>query len=73
MVAMQPFHAPFDTFHEYTKPKDWLEGLLKAYVGDGFAADFYREVAAFVDEETRTLVYRGAVRTRATPTSWWPR
>jgi hypothetical protein len=56
MLAMQPFHAPFNSFHEYTKPKDWLEGLVKAYVGDGFANDFYREVAAFVDPETRALV-----------------
>jgi hypothetical protein len=57
MVAMKPFHAPFDAFHEYTKPKDWLEGLLKAYVGDGFAADFYREIAAFVDADTRSVVF----------------
>ena len=56
MVAMQPFHAPFNAFHDHTKPKDWYEGLVKAYVGDGFAADFYREVARFVDEETRSLV-----------------
>jgi tRNA-(MS[2]IO[6]A)-hydroxylase (MiaE)-like len=57
MDAMKPFHAAFDAYHSYTKPKDWLEGLLKAYVGDGFAADFYREVAAFVDAETRSLVH----------------
>ena len=57
MTAMRPFHAPFDAFHDYTKPKDWLEGLVKAYVGDGFAADFYREVAAFVDADTRNLVH----------------
>jgi hypothetical protein len=57
MTAMRPFHAPFDAFHAYTKPRDWYEGLVKAYVGDGFAADFYREVAAFVDAETRDLVY----------------
>jgi len=56
MTAMRPFHAPFDAFHAHTAPKDWLEGLLKTYVGDGFAADFYREVAAFVDAETRALV-----------------
>jgi hypothetical protein len=56
MTAMEPFHAPFDAFHEYTAPKTWLEGLLKAYVGDGFAADFYREIAAFVDADTRALV-----------------
>jgi 1,2-phenylacetyl-CoA epoxidase catalytic subunit len=58
MVAMRPFHAPFDAFHDYTKPRDWYEGLVKAYVGDGFAADFYREVAAFVDADTRTLVHQ---------------
>ena len=57
LTAMRPFHAPFDAFHAYTKPKDWLEGLVKAYVGDGFAADFYREVAAFVDADTRNLVH----------------
>lgn len=58
MDAMQPFFAPFNSFHEHTKPKTWLEGLVKAYVGDGFAADFYREVAAFVDGDTRALVFR---------------
>ena len=57
MAAMQPFHEPFNGFHEHTRPKDWLEGLVKAYVGDGIAADFYREVAAFVDADTRSLVH----------------
>jgi hypothetical protein len=57
MVAMKPFHVPFNEFHAHTKPKDWLEGLVLAYVGNGFAADFYREVAAFVDADTRTLVH----------------
>ncbi len=56
MDAMAPFHQPFDSFHDHTAPKTWLEGLVKAYVGDGFAADFYREVAAFVDADTRALV-----------------
>ena len=58
MDAMQPFHAPFNAYHEHTKPKDWLEGLVWTYVGDGFAADFYREVAAFVDADTRALVHQ---------------
>ncbi len=55
-TAMAPFVAPLDAFHESTAPRDWLEGLIKAYVGDGFAVDFYREVAAFVDEPVRSLV-----------------
>jgi hypothetical protein len=55
--AMQPFVAPLDEFHDTTDPNDWLEGLIKAYVGDGLATDFYREVSAFVkDEDTRGLV-----------------
>jgi hypothetical protein len=54
--AMQPFVAPFASFHERTRPKGWLEGLVKAYVGDGIAKDFYREVSTFVAEETRDVM-----------------
>ncbi|HEY7044843.1 MAG TPA: ferritin-like fold-containing protein [Nocardioidaceae bacterium] len=54
--AMEPFHAPVDAFHAHTAPSDWLESLIKAYVGDGLAADFYREIAAYVDESTRDLI-----------------
>ncbi len=54
--AMSPFAAPIDAFHDGTRPSTWLEGLVKAYVGDGLAADFYREVANFLDESSRALV-----------------
>ncbi|HEX7738425.1 MAG TPA: ferritin-like fold-containing protein [Marmoricola sp.] len=56
VAAMDPFHKAFDVFHAATAPSDWLEGLMKAYVGDGLAADFYREIAAFIDADTRHLV-----------------
>jgi tRNA-(MS[2]IO[6]A)-hydroxylase (MiaE)-like len=55
-AAMEPFIAPIDQFHERTKPGSWLEGLVKAYVGDGIATDFYREISAYVDSSTQTLV-----------------
>jgi hypothetical protein len=55
--AMLPFVAPVDAFHERTAPSTWLEGLVKAYVGDGIATDFYREVSAYLDEDTRALVH----------------
>jgi hypothetical protein len=55
-AAMRPFIAPLDAFHESTRPADWLEGLVKAYVGDGIAADFYREISGALDEATRALV-----------------
>jgi len=55
-VAMAPFRHAIDSFHEHTKPADWPESLVKAYVGDGLAADFYREVAAYLDTDTRDLI-----------------
>lgn len=54
--VMENFTATFERFHAKTQPSSWLEGLIKAYVGDGLAADFYREIAAFLDADTRELV-----------------
>lgn len=54
--VMAPFVEPIDAFHARTAPSDWLEGLVKAYVGDGIAADFYRVIATLLDQPTRTLV-----------------
>jgi len=54
--AMRPFVAPLDEFHARTAPSDWLEGLVKAYVGDGIAVDFCRAVVDLLDEPTQELV-----------------
>ena len=54
--AMAPFVAALDAFHSSTRPRTWLEGLVKAYVGDGLAADFYREIATFLPEPDRGLI-----------------
>jgi tRNA-(MS[2]IO[6]A)-hydroxylase (MiaE)-like len=56
--AMAPFVAPFDAFHDSTAPHTWLESLVKAHVGDGLAADFYREIAEWLDPVTRDLVFQ---------------
>ena len=55
-AAMAPFRDAIDLFHEHTAPSDWFESLIKAYVGDGLADDFYREIAAYLDPDTRDLV-----------------
>ncbi len=58
VTAMAPFTAAIDAFHDSTQPSDWHEGLIKAYVGDGMAADFYREIAKYItDEPTRALIF----------------
>jgi hypothetical protein len=56
IAAMEPFVVAFDAFHARTASSDWLEGLVTAYVGDGLAADFYTEIAAFLDADTRTVI-----------------
>lgn len=55
--AMAPFVRPIDAFHDSTAPHSWLESLVKAHVGDGLAADFYREIAEWLDLATRDLVF----------------
>lgn len=54
--AMAPFATALDDWHRQTTPADWLEALVKAYVGTGIAMDFYREAARRLDEDTRDLV-----------------
>jgi hypothetical protein len=54
--AMTPFVAPIDAYHASTRSRSWLESLVKAYVGDGLAADFYREVSTWVSGDTGALV-----------------
>ena len=54
--AMLPFQAAVDHFHERTRPADWYESLMKAYVVDTVSADFYHVVARYVDAETRDVI-----------------
>jgi len=55
-AAMTPFVASVDAFHERTKPSDWLEGVVKAYVGDGIVRDFYSEMAIHLDSANEAFV-----------------
>ena len=54
--VMSRFLPAFQRYHAMTAPSDWLESLVKAYVGDSIATDFYREIGAVLDEETAALV-----------------
>ncbi|MGL4306235.1 MAG: ferritin-like fold-containing protein [Mycobacteriaceae bacterium] len=46
ITAMGPYMEVLDNYHRSTAPSTWLESLVKAYIGDGLAADFYREIVA---------------------------
>lgn len=56
LAAMAPFVAPLDEYHRCTAPSNWLESLVKAYVGDGLAADFYREISGWLDTDAGETV-----------------
>ncbi len=66
-AAMLPFQPSVDHFHERTRPADWYEALMKAYVIDTVAADFYRAVGRYVDAGTRELI--GQVRSTGESTA----
>jgi tRNA-(MS[2]IO[6]A)-hydroxylase (MiaE)-like len=55
-TAMAPYLTALQEYHDSTEPKDWLEALTKAYVGDGIVDDFLRETAALLGEPDRQLV-----------------
>ncbi|GAB10006.1 hypothetical protein GOARA_050_00690 [Gordonia araii NBRC 100433] len=46
----------FDRYHGTTNPKTWDEVMVKAYVGDGLAADFYGELSDVLPDEARRVV-----------------
>jgi 1,2-phenylacetyl-CoA epoxidase catalytic subunit len=56
--AMVPFVAAWDSYHASTAPRSWLESIVKVYLGDGLAADFYREISGWLPGPTGELVQR---------------
>ncbi|WP_211234855.1 ferritin-like fold-containing protein [Glycomyces arizonensis] len=56
--AMAPFMDAFGAYDSSTAPRDFLEALVKVYVGDAVADDFFRAVAAKLTGDDRTLIER---------------
>ena len=46
----------FDDYHRVTTPSTWTEALVKMYIGDGLAADFYSELADRMPEDVKTVM-----------------
>ncbi|MFZ2528317.1 MAG: ferritin-like fold-containing protein [Rhodococcus sp. (in: high G+C Gram-positive bacteria)] len=55
-ASMEPFRRSLDAYHACTTPSTWLESMVKAHVGDGIAADFYREIADTLAPEVASVV-----------------
>ncbi|MDT5014224.1 MAG: hypothetical protein QOD39_384 [Mycobacterium sp.] len=54
--AMTKYAPALENYHRLTTPSTWLEALVKTYVGDALAADFYLEIADAIPEAAADVV-----------------
>src|SRR4029453_6937676 len=54
--AMTKYASALENYHRLTTPSTWLEALVKTYVGDALAADFYLEIATSLPGEVADVV-----------------
>ena len=54
--AITRFAPALENYHRLTTPSTWLEALVKTYVGDAMAADFYLEIADVLPDEVAGVV-----------------
>lgn len=56
VTAMEPYVKSLENYHALTVPHTWLEALVKTYIGDSLAADFYGEVVSALPGESVSVL-----------------
>src|SRR3954447_5676859 len=56
VAAMTKYASALENYHRLTTPSTWLEALVKTYIGDALAADFYLEIADVLPDEVANVV-----------------
>lgn len=56
VAAMTKYAPALENYHRLTTPSTWLEALVKTYIGDALAADFYLEIADAMPDEVSDVV-----------------
>ena len=54
--AMTKYASALENYHRLTTPSTWLEALVKTYIGDALAADFYLEIADALPDDAADVV-----------------
>lgn len=54
--AMTRYAPALENYHRLTTPSTWLEALVKTYIGDALAADFYLQIADALPAEASDVV-----------------
>jgi tRNA isopentenyl-2-thiomethyl-A-37 hydroxylase MiaE len=55
--AMTKYASALENYHRLTMPSTWLEALVKTYIGDALAADFYLEIADALPGDAADVVH----------------
>lgn len=56
LPAISKYASALEGYHRLTTPSTWLEALVKTYIGDALAADFYLEIADSLPDEVADVV-----------------
>ena len=56
LPAISKYASALEGYHRLTTPSTWLEALVKTYIGDALAADFYLEIADSLPDEVAEVV-----------------
>jgi tRNA isopentenyl-2-thiomethyl-A-37 hydroxylase MiaE len=56
VAAMTKYASALENYHRLTTPSTWLEALVKTYIGDALAADFYLEIADALPDDAADVV-----------------
>ena len=54
--TISKYSSALDGYHRLTTPSTWLEALVKTYIGDALAADFYLEIADVLPDDVADVV-----------------
>lgn len=56
LPAITRYSSALDGYHRLTTPSTWLEALVKTYIGDALAADFYLEIADVLPDDAADVI-----------------
>jgi len=56
LPAISKYASAIEGYHRLTTPSTWLEALVKTYIGDALAADFYLEIADSLPDDVADVV-----------------
>ena len=54
--TISKYASALDGYHRLTTPSTWLEALVKTFIGDALAADFYLEIADVLPDDVADVV-----------------